>query len=113
MTDNERPNPSTGIMKVTTITESATVTLKMSESTEDESQYLTKGQPDWRETDRGRAALSGDRPRLSRTLWERPARELLTAIQANRVEIQSTEAVVLLGDLRAALEDVDIPEDFR
>lgn len=47
----------------------------------------------------------------SPTLWERPARELLLFLRGAKVT--SPESAVLLGDLRAALEDVEIPERYR
>jgi hypothetical protein len=47
----------------------------------------------------------------SRTLWRQPAKQLLDFLRRGGVEVQSADDVVLLGDLRAALEDVEIPEE--
>jgi hypothetical protein len=49
----------------------------------------------------------------SRRIWEQPARELLRWLRAGHVEVQSPEAAVLLGDLRSALEDAEVPEQYR
>jgi hypothetical protein len=59
--------------------------------------------------------VAANRPesRTSRRLWEQPARELLRWLHGGVVEVQSSEAAVLLGDLRAALEDVEVPEQYR
>jgi hypothetical protein len=50
---------------------------------------------------------------LPRRLWEHPARELLHLLHGGRSEVQSPEAAALLDDLRAALEEVEVPERFR
>jgi hypothetical protein len=55
----------------------------------------------------------GESGGLPRRLWERPARELLHLLRGGRTEVQSPEAAALLGDLRAALEEVEIAERYR
>jgi hypothetical protein len=49
---------------------------------------------------------------LTRRLWERPARDLLHLLRGGRTEVHSPEAAALLGDLRAALEEIEIPERY-
>jgi len=57
--------------------------------------------------------MDGESRGLPRRLWERPAHELLHLLRGGRTEVQSLEAAGLLGELRAALEEVEIPERYR
>jgi hypothetical protein len=54
------------------------------------------------------APLAADRsrPPTFRSAWRRPAAELLLLVQQGRFEVATDEDRVLLGDLRAALEDI-------